>query len=446
VGGRGIKEKDEGEVEKKINNLFNLKEYNTTVKGEMLAGLTSFFAIVYIIAVNASILSDAGLPLEGAIIATVLSSFVGCVLVGFISNAPLILVPGMGVNALFSYTIVGSMGLSWQQALAAVFVSGILFAVIAFTKFSKILTKSIPTSLKEAITVGIGILITFIGLQKSGIVIGSKTTFVTLGHFNNPLVYVTFINLIITVILFIKNVPGNFLISMITGTVISYFFGLVDTSKLIFTSFPLDSYKDLFFKMDFSSMSTMNFYIAVFSLTLVLVFENLGLLHAHINVMLNEKSKFKSSFKACSLSAITCGFLGTSPTVATIETAAGITAGGKTGLTSIFTGILFLLSLFLLPIIKIIPNSAISPILIVIGGLMIKNVLNINLSDFSEGFPAFLIIVMIPLTFSIVDGMAFGFIAYPIVKIAGKKSKEISYTMYIISILFLINFILHSIS
>ncbi|ENK1243574.1 NCS2 family permease [Clostridium botulinum] len=446
MGGRGIKEKDEGEVKKKFNNLFNLKEYNTTVKGEMLAGLTSFFAIVYIIAVNASILSDAGLPLEGAIIATVQSSFVGCVLVGFISNAPLILVPGMGVNALFSYTIVGSMGLSWQQALAAVFVSGILFAVIAFTKFSKILTKSIPTSLKESITVGIGILITFIGLQKSGIVIGSKTTFVTLGYLNNPLVYVTFINLIITVVLFIKNVPGNFLISMVTGTVISYFFGLVDTSKLIFSKFSLDSYKELFFKMDFSSITSITFYIAVFSLTLVLVFENLGLLHAHINVMLKEKNKFKSSFKACSLSAITCGFLGTSPTVATIETAAGITAGGKTGLTSIFTGILFLLSLFLLPIIKIIPNSAISPILIVIGGLMIKNVLNIDLSDFSEGFPAFLIIVMIPLTFSIVDGMAFGFIAYPIAKIAGKKSKEISYTMYIIAILFLINFILHSIS
>ncbi len=197
-------------MKNKLNSLFNLKEYNTTVKGEILAGLTSFFAIVYIIVVNASILSDAGLPLEGAIIATVLSSFVGCILVGFISNAPLILVPGMGVNALFSYTIVGSMGLSWQQALAAVFVSGIVFSIIAFTKFSKTLTESIPISLKEAITVGIGILITFIGLQKSGIVIGSKTTFVALGHFNNPIVYVTFINLIITLILFIKNVPGNF--------------------------------------------------------------------------------------------------------------------------------------------------------------------------------------------------------------------------------------------
>ncbi|WP_050607456.1 NCS2 family permease [Clostridium niameyense] len=428
----------------KFNKLFNLNDHNATFKGEMLAGLTSFFAIVYIIAVNSSILSDAGLPLEGAIIATVLSSFVGCLLVGFTSNAPLILVPGMGVNALFSYTIVGAMGLSWKQALAAVFVSGIMFSVVAFTKLSKILTESIPTSLKEAITVGIGILITFIGLQKSGIVVGSNSTFVALGQFNNPLVYVTFINLIITVVLFIRNVPGNFLISMITGTFISYFFGLVDVSKLSFSNFSLAGYGEVFLKMDFSAITSIVFWVAVFSLTLVLVFENLGLLHGHINVMLKEPKKFKTSFRGCSISAITCGLFGTSPTVATIETAAGITAGGKTGLTSIVTGLLFLLALFLLPLIKIIPNSAISPILIVIGGLMIKNTLNINFNDFSEGFPAFLTIVMIPLTFSIVDGMAFGFIAYPIVKLANKKYKEVSLAMYIISIIFLLNFILHA--
>lgn len=443
MGGRGINEKDEGELKTKVKKIFNLEKHNATVKGEFIAGLTSFFAVVYIIAVNSTILSDAGLSLEGAIIATVLSSFVGCLLMGIIGNAPIILVPGMGVNALFSYTIVGSMGLSWQSALAAVVVSGILFAIISHTKFSEILTTSIPTSLKEAITVGIGMLITFIGLQKSGIVIGSQTTFVSLGDFNNPLVYVTFINLIITLILFIRNVPGNFLISMISGTIISYFFGLVDVSKITFSNFSLGAYKDVFLKADFSSIASINFWIAVFSLTLVLVFENLGLLHGQINIMLKEPKKFKNAFKSCSLSAITCGLFGTSPTVATIETAAGIAAGGKTGMTSIFTGVLFLTSLFLLPFIKVIPNSAISPILIVIGGLMIKNALNINFNDFSEGFPAFLIIVMIPLTFSIVDGMAFGFIAYPIVKLAAKKSKEISITMYIISAIFLINFILH---
>ncbi|KEH96775.1 permease [Clostridium botulinum C/D str. BKT12695] len=445
MGGRG-KKKRKKSMKRKFNNLFNLKEHDTTVKKEIIAGLTSFFAIVYIIAVNSSILHDAKVPLEGAIIATVLSSFVGCVLVGLISNAPVILVPGMGVNALFSYTISSSMGLTWKQGLAAVFISGIVFAVVAFTKLAKILTESIPTSLKEAITVGIGLLIMFIGLQKCGIVVSSDKTFVTLGHLSNPAVYVTFINLIITLILFICNVPGNFLIGMVGGTIISGLFGLVDVSKLTFKEFSLGGFKDVFMVMDFSKIGTSTFWIAVFSVTLVLIFENLGLLHGHVNVMLKQPKKFKSSFKVCSISAITCGMFGTSPTVATIESAAGIAAGGKTGLTSIFTGVLFLIALFLLPVIKIIPNSAISPILIIIGGLMMKNALNIDFNDFSEGFPAFLIIAMIPLTFSIVDGMAFGFIAYPIVKLAAKKSKEISLTMYIISIVFLLNFILHAVN
>lgn len=433
-------------MKKICNKLFDFERSNTTFRKELIAGLTSFFAIVYIIAVNSSILSDAGVPIEGAIIATVLSSFVGCILVGICSNAPVILVPGMGVNALFSYTIATAMGLTWQQGLAAVFVSGIVFAVVAFTKIAKILTESIPTSLKEAITVGIGLLIMFIGLQKSGIVISSDKTFVALGHLNNPAVYVTFINLIITLVLFVCNVPGNFLIGMILGTIISGLFGLVDVSKLTFTGFSLNGFKDVFMVMDFSKVASVTFWIAVFSVTLVLVFENLGLLHGHINVMLKEPKKFKSSFRVCSISAITCGMFGTSPTVATIESAAGIAAGGKTGLTSIVTGVLFLIALFLLPVIKIIPNSAISPILIIIGGLMMKNALNIDFNDFSEGFPAFLIIAMIPLTFSIVDGMAFGFIAYPIVKLAAKKSKQISLTMYIIPIVFLLNFILHALS
>lgn len=429
---------------KKNKKVFDLKGNNTTLKKEIIAGLTSFFAIIYIIAVNSSILGDAGVPIEGGIVATILTSFVGCLLVGFISDAPMILVPGMGVNALFSYTIATNMGLTWQQGFAAVFVSGIVFAIIAFTKLSKILTESIPNSLKEAITVGIGLFITFIGLQKSGIVIHSESTLVALGHFNDPMVYVTFINLILTLILFICNIPGNFLIGMIGGTIISYFFGLVDISKLNFAKFSLGAYKNVFMSMDFSAIGSVTFWVAVFSLALVLVFENLGLLHGHVNVMLDEPKKFKSCFRCCSISAITCGIFGTSPTVATVETAAGIAAGGKTGLTSVVTGILFLASLFLLPFIKIIPNSAISPILIIIGALMIKNALNINFNDFSEGFPAFLIIAMIPLTYSIVDGMAFGFIAYPIVKIANKKSKDVSIAMYVIACMFLVNFILHA--
>lgn len=431
---------------KTLKKIFKLESYNTTVSQEVLAGTTSFFAVVYIIAVNSSILHDAGIPLEGAIIATALSSFLGCLLIASISNTPLILVPGMGVNALFSYAIVGNMGLSWNQALAAVLISGILFSIISFTNLSRILSESIPLSLKQSISVGIGILIAFIGLQKSGIIVSNEDTFVTLGNLNNPSVYVTLIVLIIALVLFMRNIKGNFLITIILGTIISYFFGIVDFSNITFSNFSFSSYKNVFLKMDFTGIMHIDFWIAVFSLTLVLVFENLGLLHSQVNVMLNRPEKLKSAFKACSLSVTSCAFLGTSPTVTAIETAAGITSGGKTGLTSITTGLLFLVSVFLLPFIKIIPNSAISPILIIIGGLMMKDIVNIDFNVFCEAFPAFLIIVMIPLTFSIVDGMAFGFVAYTILKLAQKNSKKIPITMYVISIIFLLNFVIHALT
>ncbi len=428
-----------------MNKLFDLNSNETTRRKEIIAGLTSFFAAAYIIAVNPAILSDAGIPMEAAVIATVLSTFAGCLLSAFWGKSPMILVPGMGVNAMFSYTIVKTMGLSWQQALASVFIAGILFAVVAFTKLGEILTKSIPTSLKEAITVGIGLMITFIGLQKSGIIVSNETTFVALGSLSDPAVYVTLITLIITLVLFVKNIQGNFLISMFLGVLLSAGFGLIDLSQISFSGFSIGNYKEVIGHMDFSNIFSRSFIVSTFSILLVLIFENLGLIHGQVNVMLNKPEKFKRSFQATAMSVINCAIVGTSPTVVSIEGAAGLAAGGKSGLTSFTAGILFLLSIIFMPIIKIIPNSAIAPILIIIGSLMIKNALNIDFNDFTEGFPAFLIIAMIPLTFSIVDGMAFGFVSYPIVKLASKKYKEISIPMYIISFMFLVNFILHAI-
>lgn len=429
-------------MKKIIEKIFDLTKYKTTVKGELLAGLTGFFSVVYIIAVNSSILSDSGIPLEVGIIATILVSFLGCIIMGLLGNVPIMVVPGMGVNALFSYTIIKSMGLSVQQALTAVVIAGAIFSIITFTRLGDIITKSISHSLKEAITVGIGIFITFIGFQKGGIIVSHQSNFVTLGDLKNPLVLATLINLAITLFLFIKDIKGNFLISIILGTGVSYLLGLVDVSSINFQGLSFQGYGDVFFNLDFGGITTISFWTAVFSLVLVLVFENLGLLNGYVNIMLKQPEKFKNAYKSTALSSITCGILGTSPTIATVESAAAIAAGGKTGLTSIFTGILFILSIFFLPLIKVIPNSAVAPILIIIGSLMIKNVLNINFNDFTEGFPAFLIITMIPLTYSIVDGMAFGFIAYPIAKLAANKKEDVSLPMYIISIIFLINFIL----
>lgn len=426
-----------------MRGVFKLKQHNTNLKREVIAGLTSYFSIVYIIAVNANILEDAGIPLEAGIIATVLSSFIGCLLVAFIANAPLIIVPGMGINALFTYTIVGSLGLNYMEALGAVILSGIFFIIVAFTKLSTIISRAIPPSLKEAISVGIGLFIAFIGLQKSGIVVENPTNFVALGDLSTPIVLASIINLIITLFLFLKKVPGNFLISIILGTVVAYFFGIVNFSSLDTSFVSLGEYKNVVFSSDFGKLASIPFWTAAFSLVLVLVFENIGLLHSQVNGMLQEPGKYGKSLKAVSVSSIICGFLGTSPSVSTVETAAGITAGGRTGLTSVVTGVLFLASLLFMPFIKLIPDPAIAPILIIIGGLMLSNIVNIDFNDFTEAFPAFLVIIMIPLTYSIVDGIAFGFIAYPIVKIFTNKQKQLSIPIFIISIMFLTNFLLH---
>lgn len=426
-----------------MDKFFRLNENKTTIKKELLAGTVSFFTIVYIVVVNASILSDAGIPLEAGIIATVLTSIVGCLIMGFFGNTPIILVPGMGVNALFTYTIVMGMGLTWQEGLAVVFVSGILFTLIAFTKLSVIISESIPLSLKEAITVGIGFFLTFIGLQKGGIVVLNNETFVGLGDFSQPSVIVTLLTLIVTVGLFTRQVPGNFLISILVGTVLATCFGLLEFDFSTKPLYAFTVYKDVFFSMSFNRVMDLAFWTATFSLTMVIVFENIGLVFGQVH-MINRPDRYNRSFQANALSTITSGIFGSSPTVSTVETAAGITAGGRTGLTAITTGLLFLSSLLFLPIIKIIPDSAIAPILILIGSLMIQNIQHIELNDFSESFPAFLIIALIPFTYSIVDGMAFGFIMYPILKVILKRKDEVKPALYIIALLFLLNFVFHT--
>ncbi|MGM0873390.1 MAG: NCS2 family permease [Bacillota bacterium] len=410
----------------------------------MLAGTVSFFTIVYIVVVNASILSDAGIPLEAGIIATVLTSIAGCFIMGFYGNTPIILVPGMGVNALFTYTIVLGMGLSWQEGLAVVFVSGLLFTVISFTKLAKIISESIPHSLKEAITVGIGLFLTFIGLQKGGIVVLNEETYVSLGDFSEPTVVLTFITMLITLALFARQIPGNFLISILLGTILAALFGQLSFVSVTQPQNAFHAYRDVFAAMSFERIADLTFWTATFSLTMVIVFENIGLVFGQVH-MINRPKTYKRSLQANALSTITSGLFGSSPTVSTVETAAGITAGGRTGLTSVTTGILFLGSLLFLPLIKIIPDSAIAPILILIGSLMIQNIQHIDLNDFSESFPAFLIIALIPFTYSIVDGMAFGFIMYPFLKVILKRRNEVKPPLYFIAGLFLLNFIFHAI-
>lgn len=428
-----------------FNQLFQIEQNKTTIKREILAGMISFFTTVYIIAVNSLILSEAGIPLEAAIMATIIASVAGCLIVGLWANVPIILVPGMGINALFSYTFVQSMGMSWQEALAVVFVSGIIFMFVAFTRFSKMISEAIPKSLKESITVGIGLFLMLIGLEKGGIVEKGTNSIISLGELGEPQVLATVLTFLIAITLFIRNTPGNFLITVMTGTFIAWLFGLIDSKQTEEKIFSLSDYSEVFGAMSFDHILSLAFWIAVFSLTMVLVFENIGLVSSQVS-FINRSEKFMRAFQANSISAMLSGLFGTSPTVSAVESTAGMSAGGRTGLTAITTGFLFLLSAFFIPIIKLIPNSAIAPILMIIGGLMLQNIRHLDFKDLSESFPALFTIAMIPFTYSIADGIAVGFILYPLLKIAVGKAREVSLALYVIAGLFLFNFVFQVLS
>ncbi|MBO0998946.1 NCS2 family permease [Bacillus sp. SD075] len=428
---------------KKLNleTFFHFSDYGTNGKREILAGVVGYFTIVYILIVNSLILSEAGIPINGAVIATILLSALSCVMIGLWANVPILLVPGMGVNALFAYTMVQGMGLSWQSALGAVFISGVIFVVIAFTKYSKVISDSIPSSIKEAISVGLGLFLMLIGLEKGGIITGGSSSIVALGDLSDPAVCATVLTFLLAITLFIKNVPGNFMITILAGSLIAYLFGTVQLSKIHFSGIDTASYGDLFFSLSFLEANRIEFWISVFAMTMVLVFENIGLVHGHVD-SINRQDAYKKSLQATSVSVLFSGIFGSSPTVATVETAAGIASGGRTGFTSVVTGVLFILSLLFIPVIKVIPDSAIAPILIIIGILMLGNIKNLDFSDLTESIPAIMIITIIPFTYSIADGMAFGFILYPFLKLVTGKAREVSAPMYVSAGMFIVYFII----
>ncbi|WP_409298973.1 NCS2 family permease [Peribacillus sp. SCS-26] len=427
-----------------MNKLFKLEEHGTSFWREVTAGLISFITIVYIVAVNSSIMADAGIPYELAILGTILTCTASCLLMGLWSNAPLILAPGMGINVMFTYTLVQKSGLSWQEALLVVIITGLIFMLIAFTPIAASISQAIPHSLKEGLTVGIGILLTMIGLKNTGVIVANEGTLVSIGSFSDPAVLATLIGIIITVTLFIKNVPGNILISIIINSIIAFLFGLIDLSKLHWSVPSFNEYGELFGAFSWSAIGSMTFWFAAFSLAMVVIFENIGLVYGQTRLA-GSPQKYKKALQATSLSVVLSGLFGSSPTVSTVEGTSGITAGGRTGLTSVTTGILFLLSLLIIPLIKLIPDSAISPVLVLIGALMLQSIKGINLDDLTEAFPAYVIIVFIPLTYSIVDGLALGFIAYPIIKLLTGKGREVSITLYIIAALFLLNYLISAI-
>ncbi|GLY10883.1 NCS2 family permease [Pseudobacillus badius] len=425
---------------KKSGGFFQLADHDTTMKREVTAGIIGFFTIIYIVAVNSFILSEAGVPFEGAVVATILASSVGCVVMAFWANAPILLVPGMGLNAMFAYTFVQSMALSWQEALGVVVVSGLLFVLVSVTKMADWLNASIPPILKEAISVGLGFFLMLIGLEKGGLVVRGEHSILALGNLGDPAVLITVLTLIVTLIVFLKGVPGGFLWSILFGTVAAWVAGLLP--EVGDASFSVAVYNDVFAAFSLSDWLSVPFWSAVFSLTMVLVFENVGLVHGHTEFA-GRPDKFKRALQANAFSSFSSGIFGTSPTVSTVESSAMIAAGGRTGLTTLTAGILFLLSVFAIPYMKLIPDMAIAPVLMMIGSLMIQNIRHLDLTDLTEAVPALFIIVMIPFTYSIADGIAAGFILYPLLKVVMGRGREVSKLLWIVSVLFLLNFVVH---
>ncbi|MGM9974914.1 MAG: NCS2 family permease [Clostridiaceae bacterium] len=423
-----------------MDKIFHFTKENTTLQKEITAGLTVFFAVVYIIAVNSSILAEGGIPREPAIFATILASALGSIFIGLYSNTPLVMIPGMGVNALFSYTIVSTMGLSWQSALGTVLMGGILFSIVAFTPLWRILMTSIPESLKTSITVGIGLFLALLGLQKSGLIIPTPLGFGALGDLSSMEVIAALLTFIIALLLYIRKVSGNFLLTILIGTIISFLFGVNSFDFAESTSFSLSGYNEIFMKFSLKDIGTIPFWIASISFALILIFSNMGVINAYVGEMLASPHKFHKSFKANAISALSCGFLGTSPTVTSAESAAGIAVGGKTGLTSVIAGFLFILCIPIIPIVGIIPDLAVAPIFIIIGLLMVQNITKIDFSNYVDGISAFLTIILIPFTSDIVTGMGFGFIAYPLLKIASGNIREVKPALYLIAILFIMSF------
>ena len=419
----------------------NLLKQNN-IKTEVLAGCTTFIASVYIILTNALILSDAGISSDAAMMATIFTCVLSTILMGVLSDTPFIVVPGMGINSLFTYTIVHSMGLSWQEALGAVFVSGIIFTIIACTNLTKVLLKSIPNTLKHAITVGVGFFILFIGLQKSGLVVPSEATMVSLGNIASKESIVTLLTLILILVLHIKNINGGLLISMIVGTILSLFMGIIDLSTLSFTSFNIGAIKEVFLAMSLKNIFTIPFIVAVFSITIVIVFENMGILYGQMEAI-GKIEQFEKPFKVAGISNIIAGVFGTSPTIVAAENFSGISQGGKGKIAAFTSAILFLLSIFLIPVLKLIPNGVISSVLIFVGILMIQTFFDIEKGDMIDSIGMIIIIVMIPFTYNIVNGISLGFISYTVLKVLTGKYKDVSPSMYVLTALFVLSFIMN---
>lgn len=433
-----------------LDRYFKLSQQGINPKTEILAGLTTFVAMSYLIfVIPGQFMIAAGIPQASAVSATILSTALATLLVGIYANLPVAMGPGLGLGAVFTFVMVGSMGLTWQTALGAVFISGITFFILAVTNVTKMVIEAIPAMLKSAIGVGLGLFIAFIGFKGAGIVAPSADTLVTLGDLKQPSVLLAVIGLIVTGILMARNVRGALLIGILATTVIGMAMGVAKTPTGLgdIISFIPPLPVDTIGQLDIMSAVGYGLISVIFTITIVDLFDNIGTLIAVSSKagLLDEQGNLPNinrALKAGSVAAMLGGFLGSCTVTSYLESAAGVAAGGKTGLTAVTTGILFLTTLFLTPLVALVPGAATAPVLIILGALMISEIKRIDFTDFSNALPAFLTIILMPLTSSIVEGMAFGFISYTLLKLASGKIKGIKPLMYVLSVVFIVHLVL----
>jgi adenine/guanine/hypoxanthine permease len=424
--------------------MFKLKENNTNIKTEMMAGLTTFFTMVYIVVVNPIILADAGVPFEQVFTATIIAAVIGTLWMALFANYPIAIAPGMGLNAYFAYSVVGNhQNITYETAFAAVFIAGLIFVILSLTPFREKLIEAIPVNLKHGITAGIGLFIAFIGLRLTGIITDHPSNLVGLGDLHSPSAVLALIGLAITLILMVLNVNGALFLGMVATGIIAFFTGQLDF-KEGFMSMPslpegMIVLNPLTALMDVIQNSL---YAVVFSFILVTIFDTtgtmIGVAHQAGLMKGNSMPRAREALLSDSIATAAGAMFGTSPTTAYIESSSGVAAGGRTGLTSLTVAGLFIVAAFFGPLVSAVSGlSAITaPALIIVGSLMMGSISNISWDELDEAFPAFLIILSMPLTSSIATGIALGFISYPLLKVVRGRWREVHPLLYVFAVLF----------
>lgn len=428
-----------------LDKLFKLKENNTNIKTEVSSGFITFFAMSYILVVNPAILTSAGVPIDRVYTATIIAILIGTLIMALSANYPVVVAPGMGLNSYFA-SMVAVTGANYKTILATCFIAGVIFIFLSVTKFREQLIESIPSNLKYGISVAIGLFITFIGLKNSGIIVSNKITVLSLGKLSEPMAYLTILGIVVILILLVLNVKGAIFIGMLFVAIVSYFKGILKIDAIFGT--PQFNFSLLYNPLEESmNVFEIGLYGIVFAFLMVTLFDTTGTMIAVANqagLIKNGKiARVRNLLLADSIATTVASLFGSSPTTAYIESSSGVANGGRTGLTSFTTAMLILLSVFVFPLASSLSSVAAitSPALIIIGSFMMENISKIEWGDITESFPAFATILGIPLTGSINDGIAFGFIFYVVLKLAKKQFKDIHPLMYVFSLLFLIQLI-----